>query len=167
MGPVIRRAALLTLASARQFVATLVSVLAFAAMTSGKAVAQDDELPNGPGKDVLIDVCTQCHAIGMVVAQNREPEEWDEIIARMVGMGAPANPDQQKAILAYLSKNFSKTPPPAAAAAATPAESPDARRRAQGQEIWTRPRGLANRESNMKPRLAKFAAAVSSLQVRQ
>ena len=107
---------------ARHFVATLVSVLAVGAMTSGPAAAQTDELPDGPGKSVLIDVCTQCHAIGMVVAQNRDPEEWSEIMARMVGMGAPANPDEQKAILAYLQKNFAKTPPPAAAAA--PAHAP-------------------------------------------
>ena len=106
----------------RHFAAALAGVLAIAAMTSGHAVAQDDELPNSPGKDTLIDVCTQCHAIGIVIAQDRAPDEWEEIMQRMVGMGAPANPDQQKAILAYLQKNFVRKP----AAAATPAKVPGA-----------------------------------------
>lgn len=113
----------------RHFAAALISSLAIGAISSGHALAQDDQLPDSPGKDQLIDVCTQCHAIGMVIAQNRDPQEWDEIMARMVGMGAPANPDQQKAILAYLQKNFAKTPPPAAAAAPAhpPAATPKAK----------------------------------------
>ena len=99
------------------FAAIFAGVLALAAMTSHRAVAQEDELPASPGKDQLLEVCTQCHAIGMVIAQDRAPEEWDEILQRMVGLGAPANPDQQKAILAYLKKNFVKAPAPSASAA--------------------------------------------------
>lgn len=106
----------------RHFAAALAGVLAITAMSPGHAVAQEDELPNSPGKDTLIDVCTQCHAIGIVIAQDRAPDEWEEIMQRMVGMGAPANPDQQKAILAYLQKNFVRKP----AAAATPVRVPGA-----------------------------------------
>jgi hypothetical protein len=105
----------------RHFAAAFAGALALAAMASGHAVAQDDELPNSPGKDTLIEVCTQCHAIGIVIQQDRAPEEWDELMQRMVGMGAPATPDQQQAILAYLKKNFVKPATPAASASAGPA----------------------------------------------
>ena len=111
----------------RHFAAAIAGVLAIAAMATGHAVAQEDELPDAPGKDTLIDVCTQCHAIGIVIAQDRSPEEWDEIMQRMLGMGAPANPDQQKAILGYLQKNFVRKP----AAAATPAKVPGAEAKAR------------------------------------
>jgi mono/diheme cytochrome c family protein len=105
----------------RHFAAAIAGVLALGAMTTGHAVAQDDELPNAPGKETVLEVCTQCHAITMVTAQNRTPEEWDDILQRMVGMGAPANPDQQKTILAYLQKNLAKPGTPAASASAAPA----------------------------------------------
>ena len=96
------------------------SALMLAAMAPS-AFAQTDELPNGPGKTQLVDVCTQCHAIGIVIAQDRAPEEWAEIMQRMIGMGAPANPDQQHAILGYLQQNFAK---PGEVGAKTSAASP-------------------------------------------
>jgi mono/diheme cytochrome c family protein len=99
----------------RHITAGFAGALALAAVSTGPAVAQqDDGLPNSPGKDTLIEVCTQCHAIGIVTQVDRAPDEWDELMQRMVGMGAPATPDQQQAILTYLKKNFAKASSPAA-----------------------------------------------------
>ena len=107
----------------RQFGLATAGALTAAAIATG-ALAQTDELPNGPGKAQLIDVCTQCHAIGIVIAQDRAPDEWAEIMQRMIGMGAPANPDQQHAILGYLQKNFAKGGGASAATAAAASVPP-------------------------------------------
>ena len=112
----------------RHSVAAIAGLLALGTLPASPALAQD-ELPDSPGKAELVQVCTQCHAIGIVIQQDHAPDEWDELMQRMVGMGAPATPEQQKAILAYLKKNFVRRAP---AAAVGPARAPGAAPRSRG-----------------------------------
>jgi cytochrome c5 len=87
------------------------------------AQAPDDPLPPGPGKDVVVRVCTACHDASEFAFARYTPEEWDNEIAKMEGAGAEMTAEEQVAISTYLAKNFSK-PAPAAPADAKPPSAP-------------------------------------------
>jgi len=86
------------------------SVLGVSALSGGLAWAQQDPLPEGPGKADILSGCVSCHGAEVITAQKRTQAEWGDIMTRMLGYGAQSDAQQQKAISDYLSKNFSATP---------------------------------------------------------
>lgn len=78
----------------------LLFFLAFAADDSAKL------LPDGPGKDAVGKVCTQCHDTGHIRKQRISRDAWSEKIDDMVDRGASGSPEEMSAVLDYLSKNF-------------------------------------------------------------
>lgn len=74
------------------------------------AIVQADSpassLPEAPERDLVIRVCTACHAPEIVIAKHHSAEEWDDIIATMMDRGAIASEDEQQQILEYLVHNF-------------------------------------------------------------
>ena len=98
---------------------------AVAAFTlAGPVLAQppaDDPLPEAPGKDAVVRVCTACHDATQFAYARHTPEEWDMEITKMQSAGAEMTPEDQLAVSAYLSKNFPKAPPAAPPAASPPA----------------------------------------------
>ena len=82
-------------------------ILTFA--TVGPAVRADDStFPDGPGKAVLLEVCTQCHSADSIAEQHRTRDEWKDTIDAMKGYGAEATDEDLATILDYLVKNFGK-----------------------------------------------------------
>jgi len=79
----------------------------------GPVLAQtsDDPLPAGPGKDVVVRVCTACHDATQFSSARHTPGEWDNEITKMQSAGAEMTSDEQLAISAYLAKNFPKPAP--------------------------------------------------------
>jgi cytochrome c5 len=63
-------------------------------------------LPDGKGKDVVLNVCTMCHDLGRVRNGRRSPEEWEETLNSMLNEGAPLSDADFPIVLQYLSKNF-------------------------------------------------------------
>jgi len=104
------------------FAAPIIGALALVTLCISSAQAQDSELPEGPGKALLIETCTQCHAEGLITAQTRTSEEWADIISRMVGFGATIGERQQAEILTYLKTNLNKA---GGATAEAPAAAPN------------------------------------------
>jgi cytochrome c5 len=86
----------------------LLAVCPGAAVSQEKvtAAAQEDIsttiFPQGPERALVVRACAACHAPELVVAKHHTPEEWDDIIAKMVDRGAVANEDEQQRILDYL-----------------------------------------------------------------
>ena len=74
--------------------------------------ASDDPLPAGPGKDVVVRVCTGCHEAAQFAYARHTPDEWDNEIAKMEGAGADITAEEQAAISAYLGKYLAKAAPP-------------------------------------------------------
>jgi competence ComEA-like helix-hairpin-helix protein len=70
------------------------------------AVAADSELPEGSGKDLVENTCTDCHSLARIEAQHLNEEGWNGIIREMIENGAAINPNDMKAIVGYLAKNF-------------------------------------------------------------
>jgi cytochrome c5 len=63
-------------------------------------------VPDGPGKEILLNTCTMCHDLGRVKSARRSSEEWEETLIAMLNEGAPLSDAQFPVIHAYLSKNF-------------------------------------------------------------
>jgi cytochrome c5 len=63
-------------------------------------------LPDGPGKEVLLNTCTQCHDLFRIKANRRSPEEWEETLVSMLNEGAMINDEEFARVLRYLSRNF-------------------------------------------------------------
>src|SRR3569623_2014811 len=64
------------------------------------ATSPEDALPAGPGKDVVVRVCTACHDASQFAFARYTPEEWDGEIAKMQGAGAEVTAEEQPAISA-------------------------------------------------------------------
>lgn len=84
-------------------------------LTAGAVIAQPSDLPEGPGKAIVLDSCTACHGVDLITAQRRSPDEWGQVVDRMVGNGAVLTDAQYKTVVTYLSTSLAT---PAAAAAA-------------------------------------------------
>jgi cytochrome c5 len=77
------------------------------------APVHGDPLPEGPGKDVVVRVCTACHDATQFAFARYTPDEWNTEISKMQGAGAEITAEDQVVIAAYLARNFAK-PAPAA-----------------------------------------------------
>jgi glucose dehydrogenase len=66
-------------------------------------------LPPGPGRDLVAQTCSQCHALGLATGTRRTPDEWRMVIQEMIGRGAQISAAQAATIQDYLAANFSTT----------------------------------------------------------
>jgi cytochrome c5 len=99
--------------NARILMAAAAAALCLGVVGPVLAQAPEDLLPAGPGKDVVVRVCTACHEAAQFAYARHTPEEWDNEIAKMQSAGAEMTAEEQLAISAYLAKNL-PTPAPAA-----------------------------------------------------
>jgi len=71
------------------------------------AAAEDlKRLPDVPGKDVVVRVCTKCHGPGNITKKRLNRDDWDDQVADMVERGAKATPKELAAVVDYLTANF-------------------------------------------------------------
>jgi competence protein ComEA len=71
-----------------------------------KGEAQYPQLPEGPGKQSLVKVCSKCHSPTNVIANGQSREGWEDTITKMAGLGAAGSDEEFTEILDYLVKNF-------------------------------------------------------------
>jgi competence protein ComEA len=70
------------------------------------SLAQD--LPDGPGKEVVLKLCRDCHDLDQVTVENYTKEGWQKTVAKMGERGAAGTDEQFEAVVAYLTKNFGR-----------------------------------------------------------
>ncbi|HEX5262417.1 MAG TPA: hypothetical protein VFW13_02760 [Phenylobacterium sp.] len=109
----------------RIHLAAAAATLCLALTSPASAQPPEDLLPDSPGKDVVVRVCTSCHEAAQFAYAHHTPDEWDTEISKMLSAGAEMTAEEQVAISAYLSKNFGPKPPTAAPPA--PAKAPSGR----------------------------------------
>jgi hypothetical protein len=63
-------------------------------------------LPDGNGKPILLEVCTQCHTLDRVRNRASSREGWDELLMHMLNEGAPLSDRDYPVLLNYLARNF-------------------------------------------------------------
>jgi competence protein ComEA len=83
------------------FVAPLVATLVL-----GLAPAVSGQLPDGKGKDVTVRVCGTCHPAERGASVRLTREGWEDVIAKMVSLGAKGSDEDLSAVLDYLSTHF-------------------------------------------------------------
>ena len=67
-------------------------------------------VPEGPGRQILLNTCTMCHNLQRIKNGRRSPEEWEETLLAMLNEGAPVSDEQLPVIHAYLSRHFGVEP---------------------------------------------------------
>ena len=65
-------------------------------------------MPDGRGKNIVMNICTMCHDTKRIRLGRRSPEEWEETLVSMLNEGAPLSDDDFPVVLAYLAKNFAQ-----------------------------------------------------------
>jgi len=94
----------------------LKNLLAASVCTMVPAAAQAQaDLPEGPGKPLVQQVCTQCHGLNQILnSSGYTREHWKEVISNMADL--TGSPQQLDTITQYLATNF----PPNTKRASTP-----------------------------------------------
>ena len=79
------------------------------------ALAQENRLPPGPGREAVIAACNDCHGLVALNGQHLDYGSWYGVIVEMMNNGASVPPEDRAAIAAYLAENFGPTSTPPAA----------------------------------------------------
>lgn len=69
-------------------------------------VLSAQDIPDGPGKDTTVKVCTACHDLGVLTNMNGGPDIWQSVADDMKSRGADGSDEDFKTIVAYLSKYY-------------------------------------------------------------
>lgn len=86
-------------------------VFAVAVLLAGvatQALADDDfkDLPPGPGRDVMVRVCSQCHSPEIAAHENLDAQGWKDLVNQMANNGANATDTEFDTITKYLTATF-------------------------------------------------------------
>ncbi len=69
----------------------------------------DDEhpaLPTGPGRELMIRVCSQCHSPDVAAEQQNDTAGWKTLVDQMASKGAVATDEEFDEIVRYLANAF-------------------------------------------------------------
>jgi len=75
------------------------------------AFAGDDSLqsmPDGPGKDVLVKMCSECHGADNIRKLRLDKDGWSDKVGDMLDRGAQGSDEEIAAVTDYLAANFGK-----------------------------------------------------------
>jgi competence protein ComEA len=64
------------------------------------------QLPDGPGKDTMMRVCSKCHGAQIVIGRGNTEDGWTQVVLNMAQRGAQASDEEFGEIVEYLVKNF-------------------------------------------------------------
>jgi competence protein ComEA len=81
---------------------------AFLAATS----VQAQDLPDGAGKDLVMNVCSVCHELTRITSKKKTKDEWNDTVDKMAARGAKASNEEFDTIVNYLTKYFGKDQAP-------------------------------------------------------
>ena len=86
-------------------------ILASAALSlsvlAGPALADDFKLlPEGPGRDVTVRVCAQCHSPEIAAQQSLDAAGWKALVDQMANNGANGTDAEFDTITKYLTVAF-------------------------------------------------------------
>lgn len=70
------------------------------------APAQD--LPDGPGKNIVVKACTACHGSEQFSSKQNTKDDWKAVVDTMIGYGAEIGKEDSGVIVEYLTKHFGK-----------------------------------------------------------
>jgi quinoprotein glucose dehydrogenase len=80
------------------------SAIEHSAAAAPLAARKVEDLPAGPGRDVLARSCLSCHELGVVLARGRTRPEWAEVAGLMIDRGAVIDAGEREMLLDYLAE---------------------------------------------------------------
>ncbi len=82
-------------------------IAAVLASLAAPALADDYKtLPEGPGRDVMVRVCAQCHSPEIAAQQKLDAAGWKALVDQMANNGANATDAEFDTITKYLTASF-------------------------------------------------------------
>ena len=78
------------------------AVSALMPFAAGAQQAKPIGFPDGPGRDILLSQCFQCHGDTMWRDHRQDRRGWDGVLYRMVGRGALWTEDEINTMSGYL-----------------------------------------------------------------
>ena len=87
------------------------------ALLGSVSVSAQQQLPAGPGADVLKSRCVVCHEADIITSQKLSLTGWTRSVDKMVRWGSSITPAEREVLQPYLAQHFA--PRPAASHAAT------------------------------------------------
>lgn len=92
--------------------------MAFAPLTAVVLVAHpapqgqgDPVLPEGPGRDLTLKLCKNCHPIDKAITPRRTNAEWIAVVEKMLAQGAEGTTDELNQVIDYLTDQYGKPVP--------------------------------------------------------
>ena len=88
----------------------LAFALPFAVTATFADASQTSELPEGPGRTILMTACTTCHELKEITKFRGfyTKDEWRDVVVTMVKYGAVVKEDDVPVLVDYLFKNLGK-----------------------------------------------------------
>lgn len=91
---------------------TRVLLLVCTLMAPASAYAQD--LPDGPGADIITRSCQACHGLDQITSTHHDEDGWRSTVTEMVGNGAVLTDQEQVQAVQYLAAHFGPSGAPMA-----------------------------------------------------
>ena len=63
-------------------------------------------MPEGPDRELTVRVCAACHEPQRAASIRLTREGWEEVVAKMVGLGAKATDEELARVIDYLAVNY-------------------------------------------------------------
>ncbi len=77
-------------------------------LTAAAAVPASTEMPDGPGKQIILRECTACHLPDHFTKYRHSNEEWQAIVIRIGGRVQSATKEELDTVQKYLAANYPK-----------------------------------------------------------
>jgi quinoprotein glucose dehydrogenase len=68
--------------------------------------AQASPFPPGPGRELMLKVCSGCHSANVSASKRMSAQEWRSLVQTMAGRGAVATDEEFDEISGYLARSF-------------------------------------------------------------
>jgi len=81
-------------------------VAVIGALVAWAQTAGSEDLPDAPGKAVVLKVCTRCHGTGAFAQIRMTRAEWQAEVNGMVARGATGTRKELRTVVDYLAKNL-------------------------------------------------------------
>ena len=92
----------------RKLISGLCFLLAFGALVLGAPHSQSDaeSLPDGPGKDTFVSVCSLCHSPIAPLGKQWTRQQWELKVSEMLQEEPDVTREERATIVEYLAANF-------------------------------------------------------------
>ena len=102
-----------------------ITAASFLLLAFAPAMAADfASLPPGPGRDVMVRVCSQCHSPDVAAGRRMDLPGWKGLVDQMANNGAQASDAEFDVIAKYLAASFPAAAAPASSATPQAADVP-------------------------------------------